>query len=96
VSWAGCANFGTGRDITKARAKAFILGSHFYSHKMDCVSQNRYFFSHTFSSPDRCYSKSGHSKSVTGIRYRWPLPVMPACSLPFSNLDHSRRAPHIL
>ena len=43
MSWAGCANFGTGRDITKARAKAFILGSHFYSHKIDCVSQSRYF-----------------------------------------------------
>jgi hypothetical protein len=69
VSWAGCANFGTGRDITKARAKAFILGSHFYSHKMDCVSQNRYFFSHAFSSPDRCHSKAllleiGHPDSL--------------------------------
>jgi hypothetical protein len=91
VSWAGCANFGTGRDITKARAKAFILGSHFYSHKMDCVSQNRYFSSHTFSSPDRW-----HSKSVIRIRYRRPVSVMPACSPAIPNLNHSRRPPHIL
>jgi len=39
VSWAGCANFGTGRDITKARAKAFILGSHFYSHNGPCFTE---------------------------------------------------------